>query len=160
MSRQQETNLVAHGTESLCYIRGEQMIFRHNVYLDYELPGNWCAEEDGDNLFLYNPDGNGAITISFINVLSSVKSLEEQMSTLAKGFVAQNNISIHGQFICLCKEHKKILCGTGTSSDGWFIKLWIVAKFPKIVFATYHSEQKNWEVETCDSIIDSFNFTF
>ena len=38
----------------------------HNGYLDYSLPRSWCAEEDTDNLVLYNPGGNGAITISFL----------------------------------------------------------------------------------------------
>lgn len=42
------------------------MICNHNEYLNYMLPNNWCAEEDTDNLILYNPSGNGAITISFL----------------------------------------------------------------------------------------------
>ena len=136
------------------------MIFNHNAYLDYELPDNWCADEDADNLILYDPNGYGAITISFFNVLDTASSLEDKMGELAKRFVSQNNIYIHGQFIRSHKGHNRILCGSGTSSDGWFIKLWIVAKFPKIVFATYHSEQKKEELKTCDAIIDSFRFVF
>ena len=58
------------------------------------------------------------------------------------------------------KESKTILYGTGTTSDGEFIKLWCVATYPKIVFATYQSERKSAEVKICDSIIDSFWFTF
>lgn len=41
------------------------MTLNHNEYLNYTLPNNWCAEEDIDNLLLYNPSGNGAITTSF-----------------------------------------------------------------------------------------------
>lgn len=136
------------------------MMFNHNEYLNYELPDKWCAEEDADNLLLYNPNGNGAITISFFNVLNTVASLDEQISILAKRFIDQNNIKLHSPLILLNREGKTILYGTGTTFDSWFIKLWVVAKHPKIVFATYQSERKSKEVKICDSIIDSIQFTF
>lgn len=136
------------------------MKFNHNGYLNYELPDNWCDEEDNDNLLMYNPDGDGAITLSFLNVLNGEKSLAEHISIIAKRFIDQNNINLHSPLILFNRDVKTILWGTGTTSDNWFIKLWIVAKYPKIVFATYLSEQKNDEVKICDSIIDSFMFTF
>ena len=70
------------------------MIRNHNEYLNYMLPNNWCAEEDTDNLLLYNPSGNGAITISFFSVLNTEESLDEQISILAKRFIDKNNIKI------------------------------------------------------------------
>lgn len=136
------------------------MKFNHNGYLNYELPDNWCDEEDNDNLLMYNPDGDGAITLSFLNVLNGEKSLAEHISIIAKRFIDQNNINLHYPLILFNRDGKTILWGTGTTSDNWFIKLWIVAKYPKIVLATYLSEQKNDEVKICDSIIDSFMFTF
>ncbi len=51
------------------------------------------------------------------------------------------------------------LNGTGITSDNWFIKLWIVAKYPKIVFATYQCEKKTPEVKKCDAIINSMKFS-
>ena len=134
------------------------MMLNHNEYLNYNLPHNWCAEEGEDNLFLYNPNGNGAITISFFNVISTDESLDEQISILAKRFIDQNNINLHSPLILLNKDNKGILCGTGATSEGWFVKLWVVAKHPKIVLATYQSKCKSSEVKTCDSIIDSFQF--
>ena len=136
------------------------MKFNHNGYLNYELPDNWCDEEDNDNLLMYNLDGDGAITLSFLNVLNGEKSLAEHISIIAKRFIDQNNINLHSPLILFNRDGKTILWGTGTTSDNWFIKLWIVAKYPKIVLATYLSEQKNDEVKICDSIIDSFMFTF
>ena len=135
-------------------------MLNHNEYLNYTLPTNWCAEESMDNLLIYNPSGSGAITISFFNALITKDSLDEQISILAKRFVDQNNISLHSPLILTNKDCKTVLYGTGTTSDGWFIKMWVVAKYPKIVFATYQSEQKSIEVKECDSIIDSFRFTF
>ena len=135
-------------------------MFNHNEYLNYTLPNNWCAEENADNLLLYNPNGNGAITTSFFNVLNTNESLDEQISILAKRFIEQNNIYMHSPLILFNRAEKTILYGTGTTSDDWFIKLWIVAKHPKIVFATYQSERKSAEVKVCDSIIDSFQFAF
>lgn len=136
------------------------MTLNHNEYLNYTLPNNWRAEEDIDNLLLYNPSGNGAITTSFFNLLKTKEPLDEQMSILAKRFIDQNNINLHSPLILFNRDGKTILYGTGTTSDGWFIKLWVVAKHPKIVFATYQSERKNAEVKVCDSIIDSFQFAF
>ena len=135
-------------------------MLNHNEYLNYDLPNNWCAEENANDLTIYNPKGNGAITISFFNVLNIEKSLDEQISILAKSFINQNNIKLHSPLIIFNRDTKTIMNGTGTTLDGWFIKLWIVAKHPKIVFATYQSEKKNTEVKICDSIIESFKFTF
>ena len=134
------------------------MILNYNGYLNYELPQNWCAEETSDNLLIYNPEGNGAITISFLNVLMSSESLDEQVSILAKKFIDQNSIYLHAPLILFDREGKTTLQGTGTTSDGWFVKLWIVAKSPKIVFATYQSERKNRELKICDAIINSMRF--
>lgn len=135
------------------------MKYNHNGYLNYILPDDWCAEEDADNVLLYNPKSDGAITMSFFNVLNTEKSLDEQVSILAKKFVDNNNVNLDfSSFVLFNREGKTILYGTGTTLDGWFIKLWVVAKSPKIVFATYLSEQKSVEVKICDSIIDSFQF--
>ncbi len=136
------------------------MMLNHNEYLNYTLPNNWCAEENADNLLLYNPNGNGAITTSFFNVLNTKESLDKQISILAKRFIDQNKINLHSPLIVFNRDGKTILYGTGTTTDGWFIKLWVVAKHPKIVFSTYQSERKSSEVKVCDSIIDSFRFAF
>lgn len=53
------------------------MILKHGDYLSYELPKNWTAEEDDDNLLIYNPDGNGSVTVSFFNILDSSVFLDE-----------------------------------------------------------------------------------
>ena len=89
------------------------MMFNHNEYLNFELPNNWCAEEDLDNLLLYNPRGQGAITVSFFNVLNTEESIDEQISILAKKFIDQNNIKINSALILLNKKDKTILYGTG-----------------------------------------------
>lgn len=137
------------------------MLLNHNEYMNYELPPNWCAEEDEDNLTLYNPAGKGAMVLSFLSVLTASASLDGQVSITAKRFIDKNNIKLHSPFILYnAEEGKTILCGTGTTSDGWFIKIWTVAKYPKIVFATYQSRRKNKEVKICDTIIDSIRFLF
>lgn len=137
------------------------MILNHNDYLNYELPINWCAEEDGDNLLIYDPDGNGAMTISFFNVLEVKETLDEQISIMAKRFIDQNEIALHAPLILYgSKETKTTLYGTGTTADNWFVKLWVVAKQPKVAFVTYQSERKSKEVRKCDDIIESMRFTF
>ena len=136
------------------------MTHKYNDYLNYIVPDNWCVEEETDNLLIYNPTGSGAMTISFFSRLSSEESLDEQISILAKKFIDQNVISVLSPLVLYNRDSKTLLCGTGTTSDGWFIKLWVVAKSHKIVFATYQSERKSKEVKMFDSIIDSFRFGF
>ena len=137
------------------------MIFSHKGYLTYDLPNDWCSEEGEDDLLIYDPNGEGAITISFFNILEMKETLDEHISIMAKKFVDQNRITLHNPLILYGSEATKItLYGTGTTSDNWFIKLWIVAKYPKIVFATYQCEKKTSEVKKCDAIINSIKFSF
>ncbi|MGN0533474.1 MAG: hypothetical protein ACI4IK_03865 [Eubacterium sp.] len=136
------------------------MLLSHYDYLDYEIPNNWCAEESNENLLIYNPNGNGAMTLSFFTTLELRETLDEHISIMAKKFIDQNKITLNTPLIIRdVKDHKKTLCGIGTTTDGWFFKLWIIAKQPKIVFATYQSEQKSSEIKKCDAIIDSIKFT-
>ena len=135
------------------------MTLKHNDYLNYCLPDKWRAEDDSDSLLLYDPNGNGAITVSFFNVLSTKESMDEQISILAKKFIDKNRIKLSGPLIVFDKNGKTVLSGTGTMIDNWFIKIWIVAKYPKIAFATYQSSRKSSEVKECDSIVDSFCFS-
>ena len=137
------------------------MIISHRDYLSIELPKDWCAEDDGENLLIYSPNGKGAITISFFNILEMKETLDEHISIMAKKFIDQNEIILSDPLILYgTAENKITLYGTGVTSDSWFIKLWIVAKYPKVVFATYHCEKKTSEVKKCDAIISSMRFTF
>lgn len=136
------------------------MIYSHKDYLTYELPNDWCSQEEEENLLIYNLNGEGAITISFFNILEMRETLDEYISIMAKKFIDQNRIKLHSPLILYgTKETKTTLYGTGITSDNWFIKLWIVAKYPKIVFATYQCEKKTLEVKKCDAIIDSIKFS-
>lgn len=134
------------------------MLYSYNQYFTYELPDGWETEESDDGLSMYDPDGNGALTVSFFNRVDSNTHLNVQVSVLAKNFFECNNIKLNNSFILLNKDEKTVLFGIGKTADNWFIKLWVVAKNPKIVLATYQSEQENPEVELCDAIVDSFKF--
>lgn len=134
------------------------MTLTHNGYMKYTLPDNWRAEYDSDVLSVYDPCGEGAITMSFYNLLTGEKSVDEQISIMAKKFIGQNSIQVTTPLILVNKDGKSILRGTGTTADGWHIKIWVIAKYSKIVFATYECEQKGKEVKVCDSIMDSIQF--
>ncbi|MDO5126059.1 MAG: hypothetical protein Q4D35_06775 [Ruminococcus sp.] len=137
------------------------MILSHEDYLNYELPNNWCTELEGDILLIYDPDGDGSMTISFFNLLEHERTLDEQISIMAKRFIDQNKINLHAPLILNSStDNKTTIYGTGTTADNWFIKLWVIAKWPKIVFASYQSQNKSNEVKTCDGIIESMRFTF
>lgn len=135
------------------------MHFSHEGYFTYELPNGWCSEDSGENLLIYDPNGNGAMAISFFSIFDMNKSLDEHISIMAKKFVDKNEISLYGPLIlCGSKESKLTLYGTGVTSDKWFIKLWVIARYPRIAFATYQSEKKTSEVKKYDAIISRTNF--
>lgn len=99
------------------------------------------------------------MTISFFSIFDMNKSLDEHISIMAKKFVDKNEISLYGPLIlCGSKESKLTLYGTGVTSDKWFIKLWVIARYPRIAFATYQSEKKTSEVKKYDTIISGTNF--
>lgn len=134
------------------------MTLTHNGYMKYSLPDNWRAEYDSDVLSVYDPCGKGAITMSFYTLLTGEKYVDEQISIMAKKFIDQNDVRLKDSFILLEKDGKAVLYGTGTTSDGWFIKIWVIAKCTKVVFATYASKRKSKEVKVCDLIMDSIQF--
>lgn len=135
------------------------MLFSHKKYLTYELPDGWCSEESNENLLIYDPNGEGAITVSFYNIIETNETLDEDISIMAKKFIDQNGVLLHGPLIIRgSKESKLTLYGTGTTCDNWFIKLWVIAKYPKVVFATYLCEKKTSEAKKCDAIINSIKF--
>ena len=130
----------------------------HKDYLQYELPDFWHSEEENDFLNIYDPNGEGAITISFLNIISKDLQLETYICSLAKQFVDLNKIELLKPLILYNREDQLRLHGYGFSNNKEFIKIWIVAKYPKVVFATYYSATKTKEVDVCDSIIESMKF--
>ena len=137
------------------------MKYTHNDYLNYELPEDWCAEYTDENLNIYNPNGKGAMTLSFYSIIETDKRLYEQIGIMGKKFIDQNKINLQGAFLVYGTENIKMtLSGTGTTLDNWFIKIWIVAKKNKVVFITYQSQKKTSELKICDKIVESMTFAF
>ena len=75
-----------------------------------------------------------------------------------KKFIDANHIKLnHALILDSTQREKTVLYGMGTTPDQWFIKLWIIARYPKVVFATYQSEKKTSELKKVDKIISSMN---
>ena len=99
------------------------------------------------------------MTLSFYTIMELQNTIEEHVTIIAKDFINQNNIKLHHSFILDCtKKDKVVICGIGNTQDDWFIKIWVLAKYPRVVLATYESEKKTSEVKKLDSIINSFQF--
>ena len=133
----------------------------YNNYLKFKIPLGWCTEENEDTLLIYKPDGEGAIVTSFLSLLDADTSLEEKMCIMAKKFIDKNNIKLNEPLILANTQYKKVvLRGTGKTSDGWFIGIWLIAKQPKVVIASYQAAKRTKEFEVCNSIIESMEFSF
>ena len=63
---------------------------------------------------------------------------------MAKKFIDTNHIELNHALILIgAQDEKRVLYGAGSLPDQWFIKLWVIAKFPRVVFATSQSEKKH-----------------
>ena len=97
------------------------MTFVHDDYLKYEIPSDWCAEENEDTLLIYDPDGEGAIVTSFFSLMDADVLLEERICIMAKEFIDNNLIKLKEPLILMNSScGKVILRGTGRTSDVWF----------------------------------------
>ena len=135
------------------------MKIKHKDYLTYEIPNNWIIEEDNDCTTIYNNNGNGALILSFYTILELQNNLDEHISIMAKKFIEKNEIKMGAPLILEGNsKDKKILYGTGKLPDGDFFKIWIIAKYPKVIVATYNSKKKTAEIKYIDKIISSFEF--
>ncbi|HEX3016257.1 MAG TPA: hypothetical protein VHP31_00180 [Caproicibacter sp.] len=135
------------------------MNIKHGDYVNYQVPEGWIVEENDELTTVYNNDGEGALTLSFYTIMEMQGTLDEHISIMAKKFIDCNLIKLHSSLILDgTNKEKSVLYGTGTTQDNWFIKIWIVAKCPKVIFATYHSEKKTSEVKIIDKIISSIIF--
>jgi len=134
------------------------MLLNHNGYLNYNLPQNWCAEYVDELLLIYNPDGNGAMTISFFNILDNGKSIDEQISICAKKFIDKNNVKLKGVLIITgSKDTKLVLQGSGTTLENDFIRIWVVANSQKLVFVSYESDKISDEVRFVIKLLAVWN---
>jgi hypothetical protein len=136
------------------------MKIKHNNYLEYEIPTDWEIEDGADSTSVYCRDGEGALTLSYYSIMEMQETLDEHISIMAKKFIDANHIKLnHALILDSTQKEKIVLYGIGSTPDKWFIKLWVIAKYPKVVFATYQSEKKTSELKKVDQIISSFTFT-
>ena len=136
------------------------MKIKHSDYLVYEVPAGWEVDENDDSTAIYNNDGEGALTFSFYTIMEMKETLDEHISIMAKKFIDTNRIKLNKAFILDgTKKGKTVLYGTGVTPDNWFIKIWVIAKYPKVILATYQSEKKTPELKEMEQIISSFTFT-
>lgn len=136
------------------------MNIKHSDYLTYEVPTGWIVEKNNDSTSVFCNDGEGALTLSFYTIMEMQETLDEHISIMAKKFIDSNNVKLHTSFILDgTNKEKTVLYGTGTTKDNWFIKIFVIATYPKLVFATYQSEKKTSEVKMIDKIISSMKFS-
>lgn len=135
------------------------MKVKHKDYLIYEIPNNWTIDEDNEYTTIYNDNGNGALVLSFYTIMEIQNNLDEHISIMAKKFIKNNLIKLNTPLILDgTNEGKKILYGTGETLDNDFFKIWLIAKYPKVIIATYNSKKKTQELKCIDKIINSFQF--
>ena len=85
--------------------------------------------------------------------------MDEHISIIAKRFLDENQVKLkHALILDGTQKGKTVLYGTGMLPDRWFIKLWVIAKYPEVVFATYQSEKETAELKKIDKVVSSLVF--
>ncbi len=131
----------------------------HKDYLELDLPEGWNYKEDNETTAIFSDVGDGALTLSFYSATDIQISLDEHISIMAKKYIDKNNVELeHALILDATQKDQYSICGTGVTSNDWFIKLWIVAKYPKIIVATYLSQDRTNEIKKVEKIIKSFRF--
>lgn len=131
----------------------------HKDYLELEIPEGWNYEENDETIAVFCNEGDGALTLSFYSATDIQTSLDEHISIMAKKYIDKNNVDLDHAFILdATQKDKYFICGTGVTNDNWFVKLWIIAKYPKIIVATYLSQERTSEIKKVEKIIMSFRF--
>lgn len=135
------------------------MIVKLRNYLMCELPDGWTAEENSGVTSIYRADGDGALTLSYHSIAEMQGTLDAHISIMAKRFLDENHIKLkHALILDGTQKGKTVLYGTGMLPDRWFIKLWVIAKYPEVVFATYQSEKETAELKKIDKVVSSLVF--
>ena len=133
---------------------------RHKNYLNYHIPKKWIVEENDDCTIIYNEYGKGAFILSFYTFMEAREDFNKQVNSMGEKFAIDNEIRLETPFIHnQTNKNKTVLCSTGyATSDNEFFKIWIIAKYPKVIIATYNSKEKNEELDVIEKIVDSFQF--
>jgi len=100
------------------------MHISHGGYLDFMIPNHWVAEENDETMSVYDPEGDGAITLSFHTQIDNKSLLAEHMSLMAVHFLETHRIKlIHSFLLDTTKVNRLVLYGSGTTPDSWVIKV-------------------------------------
>lgn len=131
------------------------MLIRHKGFVEYELPDGWESEVNGENVIIYDPDGEGSMVMSFYRSTGDMP-IEKRIYKMAQSFVEQIMIKQLSDF-SESNDNRRVfrVCCEGIDANNWYIKLYIIAKSPRIVVATYNNKIKNHEIETYNEIVKS-----
>ena len=131
------------------------MLIRHKGFVEYELPDGWESEVNGENVIIYDPNGEGAMVMSFYRSTGDIP-IEKRIYKMAQSFVEQIMIKQLSDF-SESNDNRRVfrVCCEGIDANNLYIKLYIIAKSPRIVVATYNNKIKNHEIETYNEIVKS-----
>ncbi len=127
--------------------------------LTFKVPDDWIVEDEDGVRSIFNEDGEGAITMSFYRIIKLEESIEKHIENMALKYVEDIDIKTEKNIeLVTSSKEKSTVCMQGKTFDGWFLKLWVVAKFPTAIVITYWSEEETEEINTVDEIVESFKF--
>lgn len=135
------------------------MRIKHGNYLTFDIPNNWEKYEEDDITCIYNENSEGMMTMSFYSILNYDNTLENYTIDMASNFIKDNEIKLTNESkIENNSEEKIVVSAEGKTIKGDYIKIWAIARYPKLVMVTYENIKKDDEINIINSIVDSFTF--
>lgn len=132
----------------------------HRDYLKLRIPRGWVNDDSQDEVSIYPQKGEGAITISFLSSLSDFGGeVIPFLNKTVTDFAQQANIKIGKAYILNTRDFNKFVIHAIGTQDDWLVKLWVVARSPRFLVASYFTKQKNMkEMNAAEAIINSITY--
>lgn len=135
------------------------MRIKHGNYLTFDIPNNWEKYEEDDITCIYNENSEGMMTMSFYSILNYDNTLENYTIDMASNFIKDNEIKLTNELkMENSSEEKIVVSAEGKTIKGDYIKIWAIARYPKLVIVTYENIKKDDEINIINRIVDSFTF--
>jgi hypothetical protein len=131
----------------------------HRDYLALKIPNDWIFDDSNDDIAIYSEKGVGAITISFLSAMNIKDDIDAFLIKRAMDFSQQTRITIDGSYILNTINPNRGEITANGMTDDWHVYLWVIAKLPRFLVATYRSKKVNKkELTTAKSIISSITY--
>lgn len=133
------------------------MTIINNILIN--IPNNWFTEQNSETISIFDPNGKGAVTLSFTTANNDFEFSAEYMRKNFDENIARGKIKLEKSVeVDMKNPQRVILTGMGKNEDNWLIKFYLLSNSKTMVLVTYYTLEKTKEIKIVDKMIDTINF--